>query len=205
MLAFNILFICLIISTFTGYGQELDRSPKEVIFKKETSGFFEFRSNGWGMGYRTGKFKTGYKKKTWDFSFSVVKDIKQEKIAPISGNFGSRYFYGKMIHFYNFKALYGNQKVLTTKPYWGGVEIRKFFFYGFNMGVGVPIYVYVYNYDDGNRVTLEKFDPDIHDYQDIYNASYLVGESERRNGEDYNDIPSILSPRKKIPSLNDRP
>lgn len=164
----KILTFCLIIAGFSSYGQELDRSPKEVIFKKENSGFFELRSNGWGIGYRTGTFKTGFKKKTWDISFSVVKDIKQFKVPPLGTSFGNRYFYGKMIHFYNFKALYGNQKVITTKPYWGGVEIRKFFFYGANIGVGVPIYVYVYNYDDGSGVSLEKFDANKHDYQDIY-------------------------------------
>jgi len=165
----NILIICLLIGSFGAIGQELDRSPKEAILKKENSGFMEFRSNGWGFGYRTGKFKTGYKKKTWDFSFSVVKDIKQYKVPPISGSFGSRYYYGKMIHFYNFKALYGLQSVVTTKPYWGGVEIRKFLFSGLNIGVGVPIYVYVYNFDDGGGVSLERFDPVKHDYQDIYN------------------------------------
>ncbi len=164
----NIAIFFLLSLSLQGYCQQPDNSPKDVLYKRERSGFLEFRSNGWGFGYRLGKFKTGFKKKTWDLSFSFVRDIKQIKVVPINKAYGSRYYFGKLIYFYNLKALYGTQKVISTKPYWGGVEIRRFFFGGANLGIGVPVYVYVYNFDDGAGTTLEKFDPQKHDYQDIY-------------------------------------
>jgi len=164
----NIVITGLLLTGLSVTAQELDRSPKEALLKKESSGFLEFRSNGWGFGYRFGNFKTGYKKKMWDLSFAVVKDLKQYKVPAIGSSVGNRYYYGKQIHFYNFKALYGTQKIITTKPYWGGVELRRFFYSGVNIGVGVPIYVYVYTTSDGTGRNIEKFDADKHDYQDIY-------------------------------------
>jgi len=168
----RILWVLLsLFIAFYAEGQSLDRSAKEVIYKFEKSGFLEFRSNGWGAGYRIGKFKTGFINKTWEFSFNVVKDWKQVKTF-VNSQYGtsSRFYYGKLINFYNLKALRGSQKVLTTKPYWGGVEFRRIFEYGINIGIGKPIYVYIYNYDEGNIITLEKFDPEKYDNQDIYRA-----------------------------------
>ncbi|OIP00501.1 MAG: hypothetical protein AUJ98_08140 [Bacteroidetes bacterium CG2_30_33_31] len=164
----NILILGLLVFPALGFSQISDETPKEVIYKFENSGFLEFHSNGWGIGYRTGKFTNGYKKKTYDFSFSSVTDLKQIKQSTSYTMTGSRFIYGKTLNFYNIKALIGTQKVITTKPYWGGVEFRKFLFGGINLGIGKPVYLYIYNYIDGNIVSLEKFDPDKYDFQDIY-------------------------------------
>ncbi len=163
-----ILFIVLLllIPNF-GKGQEAEIGEKEVILKRESSAFMDLRTNGWGVGYRYGKFKTGYKLKSWDFSFSVVKDLQQIKTSFGYSDISGRIYYGKLIHFYNFKVLRGSQKVITTKPYWGGVELRRLFYGGINLGIGVPIWVLVYNFDDNYSQSLVRFDPDLHDRQDI--------------------------------------
>lgn len=159
MISFTFLFLI-------AKGQQSEISEKEVIYKRENSGYMEFRNNGWGAGYRINRFKTGYSMRSYDISFSVVKDIKQIK-SNFTGSYANRYYYGKMIHFYNFKFLYGNQKVITTKPYWGGVEFRRNFYSGINLGIGIPIWVYIYNYNDFDNHLLVQFDPSIHDQQDI--------------------------------------
>jgi hypothetical protein len=161
-----ILFLFLL-SGLSVMAQEADVIKKEAILRRETSGYGEFRTNGWGFGYRFGKFKTGYSLKSWDFSFSVVKDLKQIKFGFQDNLFSNRIYYGKQIHFYNFKVLRGTQKTLSTKPYWGGVEFRRIFHVGANMGIGVPIWVYIYNLGDNNNDLLVPFDPAKHDRQDI--------------------------------------
>lgn len=161
------LLVLVLICSMETWAQKSDIITKEVILKRETSGFIDFRSNGWGLGYRYSKFKTGYSMKSWDFSFSVVKDLQQIKSSFQFNDLSGRIYYGKLIHFYNIKILRGNQKVITTKPYWGGVEFRRLFYSGINLGVGVPIWVYIYNYNDGSNDLLVKYDPYLHDRQDI--------------------------------------
>lgn len=167
-----IWFVLLLIAN-TSFAQRPDIARKEVIYKRESSGFMDFRTNGWGAGYRYSKFKTGYKMKSWDFSFSVVKDLKQIKSSYYTYS-NNRIYYGKMIHFYNFKVLRGNQKVLSTKPYWGGVEFRRMLYGGVNIGVGVPVWVYIRKIDDGGTDLLVPFDPDLYDRQDIQGKGPFV-------------------------------
>jgi hypothetical protein len=72
------------------------------------------------------------------------------------------------MHFYSLQVLRGRQKILTEKPYWGGVEIRYFYFGGINLGFGKPIYMYIYDYMNGGVLTLEKYDVQKHDLENIW-------------------------------------
>lgn len=156
-----------IISSLSAFTQVNEQNIKEVLFKRETSGFFSANSNGVGFGYRSGKFLTGYKLRTIEYSFCNVRDLKQ--IKTINQYQGAKsYFYGKLIYFYSTRVLYGIQKTITTKPYWGGVEIRTLVLGGANLGIGKPIYLYVIKTDDHNRIALEKYEEDKFLQQDIY-------------------------------------
>jgi hypothetical protein len=58
--------------------------------------------------------------------------------------------------------------MINRKPYWGGVEVRGFFYGGFDLGFAKPSYLYINYYDfvDNNLITnrtvLERYDPKRH-------------------------------------------
>ena len=169
LLLFSFLFSSLVL-----FGQEPDDQKSEALLKRERSLYIEFRSNGWGLGYQFNKFKTGYSMRGWEFSFGVVKDLKQIKSSFQDNIFTNRIYYGKLIHFYNLKALRTYHKTISTKPYWGGVEFRRRFSVGANAGIGVPIWVYIFSTSDDNNDLLVPFDPDLHDRQDIRSKGPFV-------------------------------
>ena len=150
------------------YAQKADRIVKKPLLRYENSYGISFNSDGWGGGYRYGKAKTYRNKKVWDFSFYFVRDTKQYRYYNQYDNSAKSFFFGKQIHFYSFQILRGREKILTEKPYWGGVEIRYFYFGGLNLGIGKPIYMYIVDFMNGGVLTLEKYDVQKHDLENIW-------------------------------------
>lgn len=161
-----ILFLSFL--SFNAVGQLRQSIEKHGIYKFEQNYYFSLRSNGWGLGYRSGKFITGYKKRVWDFNLAFTKDLKEKRTQPIDINSnGKAYVYGVINKYYVARVLRGTQKVISSKPYWGGVEIRTYFLYGVNTGFSKPVYHHIITPVD-KAPHLERYDPDIHDYYDIY-------------------------------------
>jgi len=124
-------------------------------------------TDGWGFDYRLGFFKTGYVKRTLDLSFSFIYDPKEARFGNYDQSSKS-YIYGKERLFYSFRFLYGKQKDLANKPYWGGVELRWMNLFGFNLGIGKPIYLYVVDENNEGVIALERYDPVKHHIGIIY-------------------------------------
>lgn len=162
-----VLLLLLMVFSITSFSQINETSDKEVLFKRETSSFFSANSDGFGFGYRSGRFKTGYKFRTIEYSFSNIWDLKQVKRTnPYPG--AHSYYYGKQLYLYNLKVVYGIQKTIRRKPYWGGVEIRTLLMSGLSLGFGKPIYLYVVKLDESNVPILEKYENDNILQQNIY-------------------------------------
>lgn len=125
-------------------------------------------TDGWGFDYRIGFFKTGYVKRTLDISFSFIRDPKETRISYSYDQGSKSFVYGKERKFYSLRFLYGNQKDLANKPYWGGVEIRWLNLFGFNLGIGKPIYLYVVDQANDGVLALERYDANKHDLSVIY-------------------------------------
>lgn len=170
------LAIILLIIFVSGeiFAQQADKIVKKPILKYESSFGFNLNSDGWGFGYKYGKSKSFTNKKTWDISLSFIRDSKQYRYYNQYDNSAKSFFYGKMINFYSLQVLRGRQKVLSEKPYWGGVEFRYFYFGGLNIGIGNPVYVYVIDYDNGGILKLEKYDPQRHDLDNIWGRGPYV-------------------------------
>ena len=165
-----ILLLILLLLPFVVLSQKADKIIKQPLLKYENSFGINFNSDGWGVSYRFGKAKSYTNKKTWDLNFGVVWDNKQERqLWPGAPNSAKSFFYGKLIHLYNIQVLRGNQKIIAEKPYWGGVEIRWFYYGGLNVGFGKPVYLYVFSSNPTDyQISLEKYDPQKHEIEDIY-------------------------------------
>ncbi|MFA4851309.1 MAG: hypothetical protein WC599_02215, partial [Bacteroidales bacterium] len=69
------------------------------------------------------------------------------------------------------RAGLGKQKIINSKPYWGGVELRYFYYGGFSLGLLKPVYLYILN-ETGTpniyNLDMERYDPDKHLAKDIF-------------------------------------
>ncbi len=171
-----ILFFFLLSILQNAVAQEIERSEAGLIYKRERSLNINLNTDGWGFAYRLGYFKTGYVKRTLDFSFSFMHDLKEQKYYNPADNNSKSFIYGKERKMYSLKLLYGKQKDISNKPYWGGVDIRWLTLYGINLAIGKPIYLYVVDQASDNILVIRKYDPDQHTLDVIYGrAPYVNG------------------------------
>ncbi len=164
----HIILLSLLFIFSSSFSQELEKSEVGLIYKREQSMGLNLNTDGWGFDYRIGFFKTGYIKRTLDISFSFIRDPKEVRYYNSYDQSSKSFVYGKERNFYSFRFLYGNQKDLANKPYWGGVELRWLNLFGFNLGIGKPIYLYVVDQANDGVVVLERYDAAKHDLSVIY-------------------------------------
>ena len=179
-----ILSATLIFLSYIGYSQVIPQGNDsiKILLKKENSFSVNIHTQGLGAGYRWGHHLTAYKKLMYDGEFVIMKHPKEIKsLYPIDQNSKS-YFYGKLNNFYILRAGTGIQKVVNSKPYWGGVELRFFYFGGLSIGITKSVYLYIWNYSPADQtavITIEKYDPSKHDIDNIYGRApftYGLGE-----------------------------
>jgi hypothetical protein len=167
---FLIFIIMISLAGANSFGQsveEPDTLGDNILFRKEKAGSAIFHSAGWGIGFRYGKNKTYFNKKMVEVEIVEMKSPKE--IKRVNPNFSNsrRYVYGKMNNIYLLRFGYGTQKLLNDKPYWGGLEVRFFYYGGLDIGLAKPVYLFIANYtkvDDRiyYDITTEKYDPLIH-------------------------------------------
>ena len=181
-----ILLAAFALVSFVGYSQVIPQGKDsiKILLRKENSFGINVHSQGLGVGYRWGNHLTAYKKLMYEGEFVIMKHPKEIKsLYPIDENSKS-YFYGKLNNFFILRAGTGIQKVINSKPYWGGVELKFFYYGGLSMGITKPVYLYIWNYtpsDQTATITIERYDPNKHDVDNIYGrAPFTEGIGEIR-------------------------
>ena len=101
--------------------------------KDEKSFNLVINSDGLGIGYRYGKHLTGYKKRMFEGEILSMKHPKQIRSYREFTNSKS-FVYGKLNNFAVIRANIGIHKVIYSKPKWGGVEVRYFYYGGSALG-----------------------------------------------------------------------
>lgn len=171
--ALLLISVFLISATgFSIFGQTIEQPEvpgDNILFRKEKAVSAIFHSAGWGLGFRIGKNKTYFNKKMFEIDIVEVKSPKEFKRSNPNPNFSNsrRYVYGKLNNLYLMRFGYGAQKLLNDKPYWGGIEVRFFYYGGLAVGLAKPVYLFITNYtkvgeDVFYNLTTEKYDPLIH-------------------------------------------
>lgn len=128
-------------------------------------------TSGFGLGYRSGKHITGYKKRMFEVELTGMKHPKEIRTVNHYFENAKSYIYGKENSFFILRGGVGTQKIINSKPYWGGVELRYFYYGGLSLGLLKPVYLYIlqetsvpYQYN----LAIEKYDPDKHFAENIY-------------------------------------
>jgi hypothetical protein len=178
----KLYFILLVIQcigfTFIGNAQEgvperfeqMDTILNKVILRHEIMGGALLHTRGFGIFFRKGYNQTAFKKNLWEAEFFGIKGDKQVRINFYGAYYSNAnsYVFGKFNKVYNLRAGLGQQHLLNTKPYWGGVELRFSYYGGFSLGISKPIYLYIINQTGFNTIDSEKYDPDEHFVENIY-------------------------------------
>ena len=156
LLGFTLCFFFL-------YAQEIDigDAEMEVIIAKEWNILLCLNSSGFGLGYQQGKTPNYKEKHFWEVEFSYY--INHKAVLGRTYTEGRSFSYGKMYDLFFLRGGYGYQRVITTKPYYGGVQIRYFFSLGASICLGIPTYLEII-YDNPSTgypyTKTEKYDPE---------------------------------------------
>lgn len=173
MRLFLIVIILFILTAFPFTLQaqdvtEADTVDMGVLLRKEKSGNIMLHTLGYGLGFRFGINKTYYKNRMFEFDLLEMKAPTQAR--RYNENFPNprSYVYGKLNSLFILRAGIGRQHLLNRKPYWGGVEVRGFYYGGADIGFARPSYLYIayYSVFDNQIVldhtTLERYNPEKH-------------------------------------------
>jgi hypothetical protein len=153
----------------------------KVLLRKEYSFSINVHTQGLGIGYRFGHHITGYKKLMYEGEFVEMKHPKEYKSINLINENSKTFFYGKMNNLYILRLGAGMQKVINSKPYWGGVEIRTFYYGGLSLGLTKPVYLYIWNPKSGSlegTISTERYDPD----NPKHNIDYIYGRAPFTDG-----------------------
>ena len=164
-----ILFIVIFPATLLAQDEsEADTVSMGFLLRKEKSGNIMLHTLGWGAGFRFGYNKTYFKNRMFEFDLLEMRSPTQVK--RYNENFPNPrgYYYGKLNYLYIIRAGVGRQHLLNRKPYWGGVEVRGFYYGGFDLGLAKPSYLYIAYYSVQNnqivvdQIPLERYNPEKH-------------------------------------------
>lgn len=159
-----ILFFCSFI--IAGQSQGAYEGPS-LIYTNQVSGGAQLSTTGWGIQFYKGEYDGFYKIKTKGFEFVKIKHPKEFKL-PNNGRDNSRRFaYGKLNSFQAARLLFGVKKIVSDKIRHGAVAIGYKWGVGPNIGIVKPVYVEVTNSFTDTSVSVERYDPEIHDFNVI--------------------------------------
>jgi hypothetical protein len=190
MLNRKIVTLALLLTTvlFTGVGFsqikiEQDTVGNAVLLSREHSFYGMLHSNGWGFGFRKSLDEEFYKKRMFEAEFLEMRSPKEIKTTnPYYSDAGPFYF-GKLNACYIIRSGIGYQNLMNQKPYWGGIEVRYFYYAGAEVALAKPVYLRIIESVTTGGITnytliTERYDPVNHpvDIQDIYGkASFFKG------------------------------
>jgi hypothetical protein len=161
----------------------IEYDDTKILLRHERSFGLNIHTNGWGLGYRMGFHKTGYKKRMLEFELVNMKHPKEVKsINPYVEN-AKGFVFGKQYSVLMSRIGYGIQKVIYSKSDKNGIEIRYNGYLGASISLAKPVYLNILYVDDLGRINIvsEKYDPNEHDVVDIVGkAPFFMGLGESK-------------------------
>lgn len=136
---------------------QLIRQEEEgaLIYQKQGAFGFKFNTDGWGMFYEHGKYKSITTTNLWWLELGEHKHPKEEKVPTLNASSNyliiSSYIYGKRNNFYDFKIGFGQQKLIGGKGNKNGVAVSAIYGGGFSAGLLKPYYIEIQNPNTGNK------------------------------------------------------
>ncbi|MCT4622985.1 MAG: hypothetical protein N4A46_05120 [Schleiferiaceae bacterium] len=176
----KIIAIAFVLISVCGYGQLTTEADfKRQVYDNEMTGGIMLHTRGFGINLRRMKFRDGFNKWGWEIDLASIRHPKEVKLrSQLFFNSNRSFVYGKLNGLYTIRLGYGRDKILVDKTDQGSVSISWVTIGGPSFGILKPIYLEVVKEDQGGQdfISTERYDPEIHDYVDIFGqAPFFTG------------------------------
>jgi hypothetical protein len=116
----------------------------DLIFNKHSIFGIRLATDGYGINYEKGKFKTPTRTLLFEFELNEKKSPKEHKISSTADgfNYNSVVLY-KLNNFYSFKMAVGQQYLIGGKGNKNGVAVTALYAGGISIGMLKPYYIQV--------------------------------------------------------------
>ena len=157
-----LLFLFLVGTSIFAQEIEVGEAEMEVITIKEQNFFIGLNSSGFSVGFQQGKTPNAKDKHLWEIEF--LYSIHHKAVLGKTYIEGRSFHFGKLYDLFFLRGGYGYQRIITHKPYYGGVQIRYFMSGGASICFGLPTYLEIIKEDSiqGTYTEIERYNPDIH-------------------------------------------
>ncbi len=196
-----VLFLCWSMAVSTVFAQqktitEKDKEKQErkdkiarmakqaeenaLVYNKQSTFGFKLNTDGWGVLYEHGKYKTINITNLWWVDFGERKHPKEDRLTKTSGTsqgfliIGNPLVYGKINTFYQLKAGLGQQRLIGGKGNKNGVAVSAIYGGGLAAGFLKPYYVTVQENLGSGELKDVKYYGDARDSL-FFDPSYLIG------------------------------
>jgi hypothetical protein len=116
----------------------------ELIFNKHSIFGVKLATDGYGISYERGKFKSNTRTVIYQFELNEIKSEREAKISAANDPDGvSSYIFGKENNFYQFKVSMGQQHRIGGKGNKNGVAVTALYTGGLSAGILKPYLVNV--------------------------------------------------------------
>jgi hypothetical protein len=139
----------------------------DIIFNKHNVFGLRLATDGYGIFFEKGKYKTNTRTLLYQFELNEKRDGKDHKVAAAGYNgydFNS-VVVGKLNNFYQFKVSVGQQQLIGGKGNKNGVAVTALYSGGFSLGILKPYYIDVQD-QYGNQFQAK--------YPQVVDSGYLV-------------------------------
>ncbi|HEY4156115.1 MAG TPA: hypothetical protein VGM24_11825 [Puia sp.] len=144
----------------------------DLIFDHHSVFGLRIATDGYGIFYERGKFKSVRKTSLLQFELNEKKDPKDHKVAVggFNGYTLNSIAIGRMNNFYQFKAAYGQQYLIGGKGNKNGVAVTGLYSGGVSVGALKPYILHVFK-SQGDGTLFESR------YPEILDSGYLVNDA----------------------------
>lgn len=170
------ILIVITLISFSSYSQDGAYDGPTLIYTNQFNAGGQISTSGWGILGYMGKYDGYYDVRLKGVEFLKIKHPKEFKL-PNNGSDNSRRFaYGKLNSFQSVRFLTGKKKIVSDKLRHGAVGLGYVVSFGPSFGILKPVYVEVNRQNGIGPNTVERYDPEIHDFSVISGrANFLQG------------------------------
>ena len=124
-----------------------------LIYNKQSAFGIRLNTDGYGIFYEHGKYKTLSLTNLWWISLDERKDPKEQRVTNTDGifQFGNPFVYGKINNFYQLKVGIGQQRLIGGKDVKNGVAVSAIYGGGVSAGLVKPYYINITDSAGGTR------------------------------------------------------
>ncbi len=124
-----------------------------LIYNKQSAFGIRLNTDGYGIFYERGKYKTVSLTNLWWISLDERKDPKEQRVSNTSGIFqiGNPFVYGKINNFYQLKLGIGQQRLIGGKDIKNGVAVSAIYGGGVSAGLIKPYYINITDTSGGTE------------------------------------------------------